>query len=387
MINTLHGGDIYSQEILWDFSTNINPLGTPEGVKEALCRSAELCSRYPDIQCRELTAVIAAYHNTIDYHVYNHTINPYIEVEARNILCTNGAADCIYQLAFALRPKYALIPAPSFSEYEHALRAAGCQVGRCLFGKEHGFAIDTKVLMDEAMERKKKGEKPEIIFLCNPNNPTGLLIPKDELESFAAFAEAENIRLVIDECFLDFLEEPEKYSLIPLLKTYPHLVILKAFTKIYGMAGLRLGYGLSADSVLLEAMQRMRQPWSVSIPAQMAGIAALKEKEYVLQAKRIIGEGRVQLSEGLQKRGFFVYPSQANYLFFQDLQESKNIREKDAEKQPSESGNLYRACIGKKLLLRSCADFYGLDNSYYRICIKTKEENEHLLAVLDECSQ
>lgn len=376
MDSNLHGGDIYSQEILWDFSTNINPLGTPEGVKEALRQSAEYCIRYPDIQCRELTAAIAAYYLTVG----DKRVHP--AIEAKNILCANGAADFIYQLAFALRPRFALLPAPTFSEYEHALSSCGCQVQHIFFGKEKGFAVDLKTLMKEILDLKKneqedkgqekKEQKPEMIFLCNPNNPTGLPMKKAELEAFADFAEGEGIRLVIDECFLDFLDEPEEYSLIPVLHKYPHLVIIKAFTKLYGMAGLRLGYGLSADDELLASMQRIRQPWSVSLPAQMAGVAALKEREYVIRAKKIIARGRIQLSEGLGRLGFLVYPSRANYLFFQDLREG------------AEKGILYQACKQKKLLLRSCENFYGLDGSYYRICVKTKEENEQLLAVLKE---
>lgn len=376
MDSNLHGGDIYSQEILWDFSTNINPLGTPEGVKEALRQSAEYCTRYPDIQCRELTAALAAYYLTVG----DKRVHPVIE--AKNILCANGAADFIYQLAFALHPRFALLPAPTFSEYEHALSSCGCQVQHIFFGKEKGFAVDLKTLMKEILDLKKneqedkgqekKEQKPEMIFLCNPNNPTGLPMKKAELEAFADFAEGEGIRLVIDECFLDFLDEPEEYSLISVLPKYPHLVIIKAFTKLYGMAGLRLGYGLSADDELLASMQRIRQPWSVSLPAQMAGVAALKEREYVIRAKKIIARGRIQLSEGLGRLGFLVYPSRANYLFFQDLREG------------AEKGILYQACKQKKLLLRSCENFYGLDGSYYRICVKTKEENEQLLAVLKE---
>lgn len=363
---SLHGGDIYSQEILWDFSTNINPLGTPESVKEAVRQSAQYCTRYPDTQCRELRAAIAA-----DYPTFGKQ-GRHTALGVDHILCANGAADLIYQLAFALRPRYALLAAPSFSEYECALRACGCQVQHMVFGKEQHFAVDVNALTKEIQNLKRRGRKPEMMFLCNPNNPTGLLIKKAELELFAAFAEEENIRLVLDECFLDFVDEPEAYSLIPRLNHYPHLVIIKAFTKLYGMAGLRLGYGLSADVLLFASIRRIRQPWSVSVPAQMAGIAALKEKEYVKQAKAMIAQGRIQLTEGLSRLGFLVYPSRANYLFFQD------------QRKRAEGGGLYQVCRQKKLLLRSCEHFHGLDGSYYRICVKTNEENEHFLAVLSE---
>lgn len=352
-MNIQHGGDIYSQEILWDFSVNLNPLGPPEGVKEAVRRSADGFALYPDSQCRRLRAALAKYH----------------QVEEEMLCCANGAADLIYQLAFALRPKYALLPVPTFSEYGQALSAVGCQSFSVVFGEEKGFVIDIETLLREAEKRKRQGTPPDIIFLCNPNNPTGLVVSGGEMEELAAYAQREGIRLVVDECFMDFLEE-EKDSLLLCLHKYPSLVILKAFTKLYSMAGLRLGYGLSSDRLLLQKISAVRQPWSVSVPAQMAGMAALKERDYRLRTKKAVAEGRNQLFEGLCRLGFQVYPSQANFLFFKDRQAG------------AESGLLYDYCRDRKLLLRSCADVEGLDGSYYRVAVKTREENEHLLAVL-----
>lgn len=360
-----HGGDIYSRDIFLDFSVNVNPLGPPESVKEAVRQAAEYCGLYPDIQCRRLRAALAAHY----------------QIDEEMIVCANGAADLIYQLIFALQPHYALLPAPTFSEYRQALNAFGCRVFSVPFTREEGFAIDVMKLIREAKKRIEQKTPPEILFLCNPNNPTGFVIGRKVMEVLAAFAEEEGIWLVVDECFMDFLEEenreeenknspfPEN-SLLPLLCRFPHMIIVKAFTKIYGMAGLRLGYGLSAAPRFMQNISSVRQPWSVSVPAQMAGIAALKESDYLLKTKTIVREGREQLCKGLSRLGFLVYPSRANYLFFRDLREG------------AEDGILYQHCLKEKLLLRSCADFEGLDKSYYRVGIKTKKENDCLLRVL-----
>lgn len=359
-----HGGDIYSQDVFLDFSVNVNPLGPPESVKEAVRQAAEYCGLYPDIQCRRLRAALAAHY----------------QIDEEMIVCANGAADLIYLLIFALQPHYALLPAPTFSEYRQALNALGCRIFSVPFTREEGFIINVEKLIREAKKRIEQKTPPEILFLCNPNNPTGFVTGRKDMEILAAFAEEEGIRLVVDECFMDFLEEDRKEenknplfpenSLLPLLNRFPHMVIVKAFTKIYGMAGLRLGYGLSADPRLMQKISSVRQPWSVSVPAQMAGIAALKERDYLLKTKTIVREGRKQLDQGLSRLGFLVYPSRANYLFFKDLREG------------AEDGRFYQHCLEKKILLRSCADFEGLDKSYYRVGIKTKKENDGLLRVL-----
>lgn len=357
-----HGGDIYSREILWDFSANINPLGPPQGVKEAVCRSARCCAAYPDNECRRLVQALSAYH----------------DCPKEDILCGNGAADIIWLLAAAVRPEYAIIPEPTFSEYERALTAAKSRIIHRYAFEGAAFSIHAGPLMEAAMlqdctpDKENGSNSRGMIVLCNPNNPTGLVMEREEVVRLAEFAEKRNIILLLDECFMDFLDCPNAYSMLSLRHRFPHLVILKAFTKLYGMAGLRLGYCLTGNHLLLEQIRQQRQPWSVSTPAQMAGLAALSEDGYVEKTRTVIARGREQLFKGLNDLGFKVWPGRANYLFFRDMQ---------AE---AESQNLYRFCLEKKLLLRSCGNYPGLDGSYYRVCVKTKEENEHLLDILKE---
>lgn len=357
-----HGGDIYSREILWDFSANINPFGPPQRVKEAVRQSAECCAAYPDSECRRLVQALSVYHGC----------------PKEDILCGNGAADILWLLAAATRPEYAVIPAPTFSEYEQAFTAAGSRVIHVYCSDKEPFCIHAGPLMEaamlqECMPDKENGRKPRgMIVLCNPNNPTGLVMEREEVVCLAEFAERRNIILLLDECFMDFLDCPNGYSMLSQRRRFPHLVILKAFTKLYGMAGLRLGYCLTGNHTLLEQIRRQRQPWSVSTPAQMAGLAALSESGYVERTRKSIARGREQLFRGLKDLGFQVWPGRANYLFFRDMHA-------EAENQ-----KLYRFCLEKKLLLRSCGNYYGLDGSYYRVCVKTKEENEHLLDMLKE---
>ncbi len=154
-----------------------------------------------------------------------------------------------------------------------------------------------------------------MVFICNPNNPTGELVSIELLEKILKRCREKDVMLVMDECFNDFIEEPERYTMKNYLKENKNLFILKAFTKIYAMAGLRLGYGLSSDERLLKKMTSVSQPWAVSIPAQIAGVQALKEKEYLKKTEELIRKESNYLKEALRKLNMKIYGSKANYIF------------------------------------------------------------------------
>lgn len=337
----IHGGDIYTYQNMLDFSANINPLGIPESVVRAAAAGAAASASYPDPKCRRLKAAIAAHEQTPEEYV----------------VCGNGAADLIFQLALAAKPRRALLLAPGFHEYEQALRTVDCQVDFFYLKEEDGFR-----LADAYLEALTPGL--DIVFLCNPNNPTGLAVPRPALLRILEKCRDIGARLVMDECFNEFLDEPAAYSLKPELSAYPNLFILKAFTKIYAMPGLRLGYGLCADQALLAALAEAAQPWSVSIPAQEAGLAALTETEYVARAKALVKDERERLQDALAVLGCRTYGSMANYIFFRSVP------------------GLAEACRAHNLLLRDCSNYQGLCPGYFRAAVKLPEQNNQLLAVL-----
>ena len=204
----LHGGDIYHGKIREDFSVNINPLGLPLGVIQMLRESVEGWSLYPDPECGELIRCLADYHGT----------------QRERIVCGNGAADLIYRLAYLEKPGQALVLAPSFSEYERALMSVGCRVRHFPLREDKDFRVDAEVLAGYL-------EEGEWLFLCNPNNPTGLATPKAQVELLAEACRKKGGLLVLDECFGEFLERPEDYSFMDKLWEYPEVVILKALTR------------------------------------------------------------------------------------------------------------------------------------------------------------
>ena len=240
MMQLVHGGDWagyraqYGQDAL-DFSANVSPLGLPEGVAKAITAALATADRYPDPLCRALRAKLAV-HET---------------VPAAHILCGNGAADLIFRLVWAAKPRTALLPAPTFAEYAAALETAGCAVRRHFLREIEDFAVTEAFI--SAVD-----EDTDMVFLCQPNNPTGQLTPLALVEAVLHRCEACGALLVVDECFLDFLPDADGWTAKPLLES-GNLVILKAFTKLYGMAGVRLGYCLCSNTALLEKMQAAGQ--------------------------------------------------------------------------------------------------------------------------------
>ena len=209
-------------------------------------------------------------------------------------------------------------------------------------------------------------EKPDIIFLCNPNNPTGITIPQDLLEEILETCAMQGIFMVVDECFLDFVKDPEKHTLKGKLEKYPGLFILKAFTKRYAIPGVRLGYGFCSDGEVLDRMEAVTQPWNVSTMAQQAGMAALKESEYVEAGRQIIFRESAWMKEKMRQVGLTVYPSEANYIFFYGPED------------------LFERCVAKGILIRDCSNYLGLKKGYYRVAVKLHEQNEKLIEVLEE---
>ncbi|MBR1659287.1 MAG: aminotransferase class I/II-fold pyridoxal phosphate-dependent enzyme, partial [Oscillospiraceae bacterium] len=324
-----HGGSGLSL----DFSANTNPLGPPPGALTAARAALEHMDRYPDPHCRALTRAIAAHEG----------------VPEDRVLCGNGAAELIYSYCAALKPRRAAELAPTFSEYSAALALHGGTMLRCFLPPETDF------LPDAGLPDFLRETKPEALFLCNPNNPTGRLIPSALLDEILALCGRLDIRLFVDECFLALAGGR---SLRDALAENPHLLILNAFTKTYGMAGLRLGWCLSADRELLAAMAKQTPPWNVSSVAQAAGTAALAEEGYLPRARALIEAERPRLAAELSALGLRVRASDANFLLLQG---------------PEPLGAALRA---RGSALRDCSNFPGLGAGWYRCAVRSAEENQ-----------
>ena len=341
MKKMIHGGDIYRHPDMIDFSSNCNPFGPPQSVQDAICRAAGQIGHYPDVQCSLLRDALSAK----------------LHVPGAWIFFGNGAAEVIFAAVTALKPKKALLPAPTFAEYAQALETVGCEIQYEQTAEADGFALPTDFA-------EQITEDIDMVFLCNPNNPTGNLLSREETERVIRRAGALDCTVVLDECFLDFVENPDEFSMLGELAAYPHVILLKAFTKLYAMAGVRLGYGISSNPAIIEKLERSVQPWNVSSLAQAAGLAALAEDAYVRESLTTLRAERAYLLQALEKLGCRTYASQANYIFFRG-----------------------ETTLGEKLraagfLVRDCSNYAGLGKGYYRVAVRLHEDNVKLVQAL-----
>lgn len=339
----IHGGDIYSyNEDITDFSSNINPLGLARGIADAVRDSICNIVRYPDVECESLRKAIALKENT-DYE---------------NIICGNGATEIIFNITQAMAPKRVVFTAPTFMEYEAAADTVNAEKIFYFLKEENQFEIDLDItrLIDK---------NTDMVFICNPNNPTGKCIYLNKIIKIIEVCKTNNAFVVIDECFMDFADNMKKYSAVELINDYDNILILKAFTKLYAMPGLRLGYGICGDTELLDKMYGIRQPWSVSVIAQTAGIAALNENEFSQKTRDYVRRERKYIEEGLKRLDICFYKSDVNYILFKSLPD------------------LDKKLLNYNILIRNCGNYRGLGEGYYRIAVKTHAENKRLLYALE----
>lgn len=341
--NYTHGGDIYSYYEKYgrypvDFSSSLNPLNAPLEVTNAYVEAYKYSFAYPPHDYKELREKIAEKENT----------------GIENICVSNGAGELIRYIPVIFKPKNALITAPAFSEYKKSL--SECNIYEYLLKKENNFLLQNDFLDNIAFK--------DMVFLTNPDNPAGNLINLEFIEKTAVKCRKENCILVLDECFIDLAENGA--SAVPLINKYDNLIIIKAFTKTYSFAGIRLGYAVSNEKIT-EMIDNMLPEWRVSMPANICGIAALSDNTFIKSSLKYIKKEKEYLINNLQLFGFTIYGSQANYIFF--YSEILDLKER-LEKY--------------NILIRDCSNYSGLEKGYYRAAVKKHEDNEKLINAIKD---
>lgn len=354
--NFEHGGTIFAvarqlglaPEEMLDFSASINPLGPAPGVRTAVAAAFDRLVHYPDSDSACLRQALADCHN----------------VPAEQLCVANGSTELIHLLPRLSRftRKRALLLAPTFSEYAHSLEICGWDYDYLPLPAAAGFTLDLAKLQ-AALTREY-----ELLFLCNPGNPTGRLYRREEVSALLEICRASATFLVIDEAFMDFCEEE---SARELLLREDAALILRSMTKFYGFPGLRLGYAFASAGVVSE-LERLRPPWSVGTLAQAAAIVALADADHAARTRLLVAAERQRLAEELQLLGQLrVYPGAANYL----LLESRSGRS---------AAELQRRLLEQRILIRNCSNFVGLDEHFFRVAVRSRAENDRLLRGLAE---
>lgn len=347
-----HGGNIYNASRLTglpvtdilDFSASINPLGCPETVLEALRENmCFLIGHYPEPDAFDLARAVSE--NT--------------GIPQRLIVCGNGSTELIYLTVRVLKPEKVLIPAPTFSEYERAIRSTGkdTMVAYLPLQYDEDFQIQLHQLLPAIKEQ-------DMLFLCNPNNPTGQALSRDKMITIAEECRLNECFLVVDEAFIDFSDE---MSMIDLVNTNPFLIVLRSMTKFYAIPGLRIGYGVYPDHII-RLIKEHKEPWTVNALAIRAGIESLKDRDFSIRTRRMIKEEKRYIEAYLSKLNLKFFTSHANYYLL-DAGTYKGLAE-----------YLFK----KGILVRNCGNFKGLSDDFIRISVRTRKENKKLLCCIEE---
>jgi threonine-phosphate decarboxylase len=351
----VHGGNIrlaqekYGLKMndILDFSANINPLGLASSVRAAVLDNIEHIVHYPDPEARSLKQTIARYYT----------------LPMEQIVVGNGAVELIYVLAHHLRPRRVLMPAPTFSEYERAIRGIDGELVFFPLNQTDDFRLNIQSFMAAL-------EEVDMCFLCNPNNPVGTITAREDIEKIIQAAAAMNVWVVVDESFLDFVPESASVTCRHLVTQYTNVIILHSLTKFFAIPGLRLGFSVMPPC-LAQVIDLAKDPWNVNNLAQSAGVAALQDNTYITESVALIQrEKQFMYDELNQIRGLRAYPPSVNFVFLR------------LEHPDFDAPALADATAQAGILVRDCSSYPTLDSNYIRVAVKQRADNEKLLALL-----
>lgn len=347
----LHGGNIYKLKRegkgeLLDYSSNINPMGVPELFKKAVIENFEMLEKYPDPDYVELRESIGKYNN----------------LSQNEIIVGNGATEILFLYMRAMQPKKTVVVAPSFAEYRRALESIGSEIIYYPMLEENNWKLDIERFINEVPQC-------DLVVICNPNNPTGSFVSLEDIEKINSTLKKRGIKLFIDEAFIEFIKGWE--SLTGVLLKSKNIFVMRALTKFFAVPGVRLGYGITYDSEVLEKMNQCKEPWSVNTFAELAGKTMLWDRKYIEDAEKWIDEEKKWFYEESQKiKNIKTYPTNTNFILVKLLKyNSKEVRDK---------------MIEKGVVVRDASNFQYLDERYIRLAIKNRENNKKVLKALEE---
>lgn len=338
-----HGGNVFFQNTCIDFSANINFLGIPDLVMQAARSGLVAAVQNPQEQTGTLEEHIAQWE----------------DVEPEHVFCSNGASEIVKSLVQILQPHKALLPAPGFEEYLRPLSMAQCEVEYYYTKEEDGFRIPLDDFLGHI------SQDIDIVFCCNPNNPTAVLYDRAFFGQVLQRCRQTDTVLILDECCLDFVENAQDITMHA-KDADSRLFIVKDFTKMFAMPGIRLGYGMCTDTELVGKLRETVQPWSVSSVAKKAGIACTKEHEFIQKTVQGTAKERAWLLEELNRVGIERAVGEANMVFFKS--------------RP----RLHAFGMMHGIMLRDCSNLEGMPEGWYRISVRSREENEKLMKVLEQ---
>jgi len=324
-------------------------LGPSPRVRQAIQDGFHKVVNYPDPNCTELRLALSRK----------------FDLDVEQIVIGNGAVELIYLLMNLLTPRKVLIPAPTFGEYEIGVVCAHGQVVDLTLDRNKQFSLCTERVISQLSQ-------VDMVIICNPNNPTGKLVAKEDLETIIKEAGETGAFVMVDEAFMDFVEQPEKYSAMDLVHKYPNLLVLYSMTKFYGIPGLRLGAGFSNPRII-KGLTAIKDPWNVNCFAQLAGVVSLEDEEYRLKTRSMVQGAKRKLYRELQNiAGLKVYEPSVNYIFI------------DVSGTGLTSTRIKGLMASQGILIRDCSSYKNLGSDFIRVAVKDHDSNQRLVKVLSD---
>ncbi|UCC58945.1 MAG: threonine-phosphate decarboxylase [Candidatus Bathyarchaeum sp.] len=357
-----HGGNVWELsekyniplDQLIDFSISTNPLGVPEKALQNIRQSLNLISHYPDPDHEWLLEALS---NSAD-------------VEPDNVIVGNGSTELIYLFTevFIESGYEVIIPVPTFSEYKAATERFGGNMTFINCDPAKNFQLNFEEL------KRAISKKTRIIFLCNPNSPTGCLHEKDDILRFIGFAAEKNVLVFLDEDYIDFVDDSKRYSMAEYVGDYDNLFVLRSLTKFFGLAGARIGFGI-ASPTLVEILRRAKMPWSVNSLAMFGAVEAVKDEDFIKKSRLLLQRSKREMLEMFRAIPWLkVYPSETNFLLVEIIQGELT------------STQLQKGLAKRGFLIRDCKDFDGLHHRFFRVTVRRPEENIKLIETIKSFS-
>ncbi|TCT14277.1 threonine-phosphate decarboxylase [Natranaerovirga pectinivora] len=357
--NHFHGSDLekieqiyqISKEAVINYSSNVNPLGISPLLKNELASNIDIITTYPDR----------------DYTNLRKSIGDYCETNYENIIVGNGSTELISLVMHLKKPKNAIIIGPTYSEYEREIALTGGASYYFPLEEENHFEINIENL------NKQLTKEIDLLVICNPNNPTSTAITQSSIRSILDHCKKNNVFVMIDETYVEFSEDINVISAVPLTEFYNNLIILRGISKFFAAPGLRLGYGICSNEDLIKEMNAKQNPWAINTLASFAGEIMFSDQAYITETKNLIASERKRIFETMSHwDSVKVYNPSANFLLVKLLDPSVT------------STMVFEYLVRKNIMVRDCSSFPFLNDRFIRFCFLKPRENDLLLEALNE---
>ena len=352
-----HGSDLEKIEEIYgikkeeivSFSANVNPLGVSPKLRTALSEQIDVITTYPDREYTSLRKCIASY----------------CETEYENVIVGNGSTELISLFIQIEHPKKALVIGPTYSEYEREIALGGGTTLYYPLRESDNFRLNVEDFLTHL------NESIDLLVICNPNNPTSSCIRRDEMRHILDACKQYDIYVMVDETYVEFADNKNEISAVPLTNYYNNIVILRGTSKFFAAPGLRLGYAITGNRDLIKAINTRKNPWTINSLAVVAGETMFTDTAYIEETKSLISSERARIYDILKKHpAYKVYEPSVIFMLVRILSETVT------------SQDLFVRAIREKMMIRDCSTFPFLDNKYIRFCIMKPEDNDRLLHCL-----